>query len=68
MGDPLYEERQRLKRENEVLRERKENARLKAEAQFEEQAPIILQGLSDLFSGKSQVVNIGGRWRIVPSD
>ena len=62
MGDPLYDERRRLEKENEVLRLRRENSRLKEEAEFKEQAGVIAAGLAAFFTGNALIMPYQGGW------
>lgn len=62
MGDPHYEERRRMEKENEILRLRKEHARLTTDKVAAETAPIILQGLADFFSGRAHIRSIQDEW------
>lgn len=57
-----YQERRRLEAENAMLREKRENERLKSEAQ----SLAILDGVSALFSGTGSlfVAPENGGWRI----
>ena len=62
MGDPIYDEKRKLQRENELLRERQENDRLTKEARFEAHMEIISQGLADFFSGKAHIRKEQDQW------
>ena len=62
MGDPLYDEKRKLQRENELLRERKENDRLKKELRFEERMEVISQGLAAFFAGKACIRQGQTKW------
>jgi len=50
-GKEAYDERKRLRAENELLRERRENERLKDDLR----SKSILEGLAALFSGNALV-------------
>lgn len=50
-GKDRYEERRRLENENVLLREQKENRRLKNDAEMEEGGLAIVRGLRDFFEG-----------------
>ncbi len=52
-GKDRYEERRRLENENALLREERENRRLKSDAELEGCAVVIAKGLRDLFEGKA---------------
>lgn len=52
-GKDRYEERRRLETENVILREQKENRRMKNDSEMEEAALIVIRGLRDLFDGKA---------------
>lgn len=55
-GKDRYEERRRLENENALLREQKENRRRKHEAELEEGAIAIINGLRSLFDGKGCLI------------
>lgn len=54
-GKDRYEERRRLENENVILREQKENRRLKNEAHLEEGAVIVMDGLRGFFDGTARL-------------
>ena len=53
MGDPAYEERRRLKAENDLLRERNENERLKRERAAEIFSTLAVESLTAFFRGEA---------------
>lgn len=55
-GKDRYEERRRLENENSLLREQRENRRLKNDAELEAGALAIAKGLCNFFEGPGCLV------------
>ena len=59
-GKDQYDERRRLERENELLREQRTNERHKRDLAADETADLFMAGLKDFLEGKACLVTRPG--------
>lgn len=59
-GKDIYEENKRLRSENDLIREQRDNDRLKREQKFDAGLDLLSDALSSFFTGKAQIIVTSG--------